>query len=400
MEKIKVGIIGCGGRGSANQECIMSMSDVDVVALCDLYLDKCEACAEENEAHYGKGHRPFITDDYHEILAMPDIDAVIICSAWESHVPIAIDSLRAGKATAMEVGGAYSVGDCFDLVRTWEETHTPFMFMENCCYDRLELMITSMVRNGVFGEIVHCSGAYAHDLRDEICFGKKYRHYRLRNYLGRNCENYPTHELGPIAKLLGINRGNRMVSLVSMGSKSVGLKDYCNKRKDEIDSELIGREWHQSDIVTTLIKCANGETIMLQLDTSLPRCYDRRFEVHGTNAVLQNYRVCIDGREEWRDTEEFDKYLPDCWNEMTEEGRQLGHGGMDGIEFREFFNCLKNGEEMPIDVYDAAAWMSISCLSEASIAQGGMPQAIPDFTHGAWLYRPLKDVVKFPKVDK
>ncbi len=398
--KLKIGIIGCGGRGRGNQFCIMSMDDIEVVALCDLYIDKCELCADDNENHYGKGHRPFITTNYKEILAMPEIDAVIICTAWESHIPIAIDCLRAGKPTAMEVGGAYSLSDCFDLVRTWEETKTPFMMLENCCFDKLELQVTAMVRAGLFGEIVHCAGAYAHDLRSEVGTGKEWRHYRLRNYINRNCENYPTHELGPIAKLLGINRGNRMVSLVSMASKAAGMKDYVKKHKDNIDPDLIDLDFMQGDVVTTIIKCAHGETIELQLDTSLPRIYNRKFTVHGTNALCENNRIVLDGEEVFHDTEEFNEYLPDCWAGMTEEGRRLGHGGMDGIEFRIFFDCVRSGEDMPIDVYDCASLMCISCLSEASIAQGGMPQAIPDFTHGAWLYRPLKDVIDLPKPEK
>ena len=49
---------------------------------------------------------------------------------------------------------------------------------------------------------------------------------------------------------------------------------------------------------------------------------------------------------------------------------------------------------MPIDVYDAAAWMSISALSAASIAAGGAPQAVPDFTGGRWVMREPRDVTE------
>ncbi len=55
---------------------------------------------------------------------------------------------------------------------------------------------------------------------------------------------------------------------------------------------------------------------------------------------------------------------------------------------------------MPIDVYDMAAWMSITPLSEQSVAHGGMPQAIPDFTRGKWILREPKDVVSFPNVEE
>ncbi len=395
-----MGIIGVGNRGRGLQFTLLAMDDVEVVVLCDEYLDKAEYAASENEERTGK--RPKVTTDYHEVLAMDDVDGVVVSTAWEPHVTIAIDAMKAGKPVCVEVGGAYSLNDCFNLVRTYEETKTPFMFLENCCFDETELWVTSMVRNGLYGEIVHCSGAYAHDLREEIIFGKENRHYRLRNYLNRNCENYPTHELGPIAKLLGINRGNRMVSLVSMASKAAGLEAFVKSRKDRVDPELQGKKFMQGDIVTTIIKCAHGETIQLRLDTSLPRVYDRAFTVHGTKGYSENKTMCLDGEERWRNMREdqFKKYLPDCWAMMTEEGKRLGHGGMDGIEFRLFVDCVRNGEEMPIDVYDAASWMCISCLTETSIAQGGMPQEIPDFTHGEWIRRPLKDVVPLPVIEE
>ena len=398
MEKIRMGFVGLGGRGRGNMHLCAGMPDVQITAVCDLYLDRAELSANECEERYGS--RPFLTTDYKELVVRDDVDAVIVTSSWEDHIPIAIAAMKQGKAVAIEVGGAYSLNDCFELVRVQEETQAPFMFLENCCFDETELLVTSLVRKGVYGEVVHCSGAYGHDLRTEIIYGKENRHYRLRNYMHRNCENYPTHELGPIAKLLGINRGNRMVSLVSMASKSAGLKTYVNDHKDRVDPELIGKEFAQGDIITTIIKCAHGETIHLRLDTTLPRTYDRDFTVHGTKAYSKNSSFVLDAKgEHTNNLRDYKKHLPTCWTDMTEEGRRLGHGGMDGIEFRVFIDCLKENKPMPIDVYDAAAWMCISCLSETSIAQGGMPQEIPDFTHGQWLIRPLEDVVEFPDIE-
>lgn len=399
MEKIRMGFVGMGARGMGNQRCVLTMPDVEVTAVCDLYPDRAELAADENEAVYGR--RPFTTTDYKELIKRDDVDAVIITSAWESHIPIAIDAMKAGKAVAMEVGGAYSVYDCHELVRVQEETGAPFMFLENCCFDQIELTATALARRGVFGEIVHCSGAYGHDLRKQIAFGEENRHYRLRNYTHRNCDNYPTHELGPIAKLLGINRGNRMVSLVSVASKSAGVKAYIDAHKDEVNPKLHGKDFMQGDVVTTIITCAHGQTIQLRLDTCLPRRYDREFTVHGTKAYSCNTELKLtdEDRSVIHSFNDLTHILPSCWTDMTDEGRALGHGGMDGIEFRVFVDCLKNGKPMPVDVYDAASWMCISCLSEASVAQGGMPQAIPDFTHGQWVIRPLEDVVEFPDVE-
>jgi hypothetical protein len=98
--------------------------------------------------------------------------------------------------------------------------------------------------------------------------------------------------------------------------------------------------------------------------------------------------------------EGYSEYLPDVWRNITDEEKTLGHGGMDYLEFRAFFDAILKGEEMPIDVYDMAAWMVITPLSEQSIAHGGMPQSIPDFTRGKWILREPKDVVSFPTVEK
>ncbi|MGN1062428.1 MAG: hypothetical protein ACI4RO_04795, partial [Candidatus Scatosoma sp.] len=94
--------------------------------------------------------------------------------------------------------------------------------------------------------------------------------------------------------------------------------------------------------------------------------------------------------------EDYNEYLPDVWRNITDEEKELGHGGMDYLEFKAFFKAVSDGGEMPIDVYDMAAWMAITPLSEQSIAHGGMPQAIPDFTRGKWMHRPTLDVTELP----
>ena len=407
-KKTRIAVVGLGGRGyHMMRDVLLAFEDVDVPAVCDLYPDRNERAAKLIEEK--KGYVPFTTTDYNEILARDDIDAVYVPSAWEYHVSIAIAAMKAGKPVAVEVGGAYSMDELFEMVRVHEETKVPFMFMENCCYNKEELLATAVVRSGKLGEIVHCSGAYAHDLRGEITGGNINRHYRLRNYKSRNCENYPTHELGPIAKLLNINRGNRMVSLVSVASKAAGLEQYVADHPEltEQDPTLKGMRFKQGDIVHTIITCQNGETILLKLDTTLPRSYSREFTVRGTKGYysMDTNAFFIDGMQEFwspvqgaRDIMDNAKnyeeeFLPDVWKNMSENAKKYGHGGMDAVMFRDFIECLNEGKEMPIDVYDAAAWMCITVLSEQSIAMGGAPQIIPDFTDGKWILRQPKDVM-------
>ncbi len=411
MKLIKVGVIGLGPRGRGLIASMLICKDVQVVALCDRYEDRIEKARERVEKMGGNTPKGYT--DYLELINDPEVEAVVIASSWDTHTDFAIASMKAGKYTAVEVAGAYDIEDCWMLVKTYEETKTPIMLLENCCFDEFELTSTAMARAGKFGRIVYCHGAYGHELLGEVLGGKIERHYRLDNYRLRNCENYPTHELGPIAKVLNINRGNKMLTLSSVATKAgVGLS-ACAKSEANPDPSLADTEFNQADIILTTITCANGEVITLKLDTTLPRYYSREFTLRGTKGLCEQnlgmYLFADEGdlHSEFESVNfvkghldnkaKFEEFKPEIWKNITPEQLKAGHGGMDTLEFEAFFKAIRNGEEMPIDVYDMAAWMVITPLSEQSIAMGGAPVSIPDFTRGKWMLRPSKDVVELPK---
>jgi hypothetical protein len=253
-----------------------------------------------------------------------------------------------------------------------------------------------------------------HDLRNEDLFCRitePVPHYRLTEYIHRNCEQYPTHELGPICKVLGINRGNRLMTLSSTASKSRGLSDYA-KRNLPADSIYANIDYKQGDIVNTVITCANGETILLTLDTTLPRpYYSRDFTVRGTRGMYTEERkvLFLDGMEENTENNEeemFAKYDHPLHAEYVRLGERGGHGGMDWLVCRAFIESVKNGTNTPIDAYDTVTLMSIATLSEMSIQQGGMPVNVPDFTNGKWYRREpavqskysLEEIIEDPSV--
>lgn len=412
MEKLKVGVVGLGGRGrGVMEQVLMKIEEVEIAAVCDVYEDRIEMAAATVKEQTGV--EPAKYTDYHELLKTPGLGAVLIFTSWETHTEIAIASMRAGIPVGSEVGCEFSLANCQNLVDTYEQTGTPYMFMENCCYGREELLATAMARKGLFGEVVHCAGAYAHDLRSEVAWGIENRHYRFKNYENRCCENYPTHELGPIARLLDINRGNRIVSVVSVASKAAGLAEYIRQQSEikEVPEYMKNTKWAQGDIVTTLLTCANGETIELRLDTTLPRFYNRDFTVRGTKGMYEQgtNSVFIDGvhpEEFWEPQDSYkallnnakeyeEEFLAPIWKNVTPEALAAGHGGMDYYVYRAFVDAVINKTPMPIDVYDGATWMAVGVLSEMSIQQGGTVQAMPDFTRGKWMTRQREDLVAF-----
>ena len=395
-ESARIGFIGVSGRGSGMLDLLLQVEGVTVPAVCDLIPERAERGIEIVEKRNEKAYPVHAYLDYKEMFEKEELDAVVIATTWITHAMIAIDAMNAGLHVGMEVGGAASVEECWEMVRTSLRTGKICMLLENCCYCRNEMAVFNMIRKGMFGEIVHMEGGYRHDLRDEICLGRENIHGRLYNFQNRNGELYPTHQIGPISKVLGINRGNRYVSLVSVASKSRGLNEWIGKNKGT-DYDLYGYDFAEGDVVTTILKCAHGETVTIYHDCCLPRPYSRNYVVQGTKGIFmeisdRNSLLAVEGlTESTHEWEHLDKHIDKLdhplWCKYTKDGIKAGHGGMDYLVLSAFVEAARDNLVPPIDVYDTATWMAITCLSEQSVAMGGHPVAFPDFTNGAWIDR-------------
>jgi hypothetical protein len=282
------------------------------------------------------------------------------------------------------------------------------MMLENVCYRRDVMAALNMVRKGLFGEIVHLQGGYQHDLQGILLndgkmppgkgveFGAKgysEAHWRTDHSVHRNGDLYPTHGIGPLAHYIDINRGNRFTTLCSFSSKARGLHNYIVKNggKDHPNAKI---KFKEGDVVTTSINCANGETILLQHDVSLPRPYSLGFRVQGTEGLWMdlNNGVYIEVKsaknDQWDDAQTwFDKYDHPLWARWSKETEGAGHGGMDYFVDNAFVESIKRKIPTPMDVYDAAVWSAITPLSEQSIELGNETVEFPDFTGGQWMYR-------------
>ncbi len=396
-EEIRVGFIGLNGRGSGMLGLLLQIEGIKVPAVCDLVPERAERGIGIVESAPECDYEVRSYLDYKELLDKEELDAVVICTTWISHLKIATDAMRKGLYAAVEVGGAASMDECWQLVRTAQVHNTHCMLLENCCYDRNEMALFNMIKKGLFGELIHLEGGYRHDLRDEIILGRENIHGRLYNFMNRNGELYPTHQLGPISKALGINRGNRFLTVSAIASKSRGLHQWIKDNKGE-EYDLFGTDFTCGDVVTTLIKCAHGETIQLNHDCCVPRPYSRDYMIEGTKGVYMETfegdagKIYLEGlaekRHNWDDFKPWrDKYEHPLWKEYSASGIKAGHGGMDYLVLSAFVESVKLQKTPPIDTYDTAAWMAVTCLSEQSVAMGGMPVPVPDFTDGYFIDR-------------
>jgi predicted dehydrogenase len=399
---VRLGIIGLGVRTEVLLASLFAIEGVETVAVCDV-REAAVAKILGIFARHGKP-APAVFPDYRRLLEQKPVDAVLAPTSWNSHLPIATDALQAGKYAAIEVGGASSTEELWRLVRAAEVTGLSCMMLENCCYARNELMVMNMVRRGLFGELIHCAGGYEHDLREFACMVEQGYERSIHNRF-RNGDIYPTHQLGPIAKILDINRGNRFLSLTSTASKSRGMQ-LATRRHYGAGTPFGDIAFNMGDIVTTVIKCANGETVTLTHGIALPRPYSRNGRVQGTRGIwLEDANgIYIDGvspsneeidvagnpytTHKWDPVDSFyEQYDHPIWQAYRRQPLVGGHGGLDSLALRAFLDAVRNRTETPIDVYDVAAWMSVTCLSEQSIALGSQPVAIPDFTDGKWITR-------------
>lgn len=407
--KVRIGFIGVGLRGQSHLEMALRRKDVEVVAICDvdeIMLQMSNGILKKYSSFMPKVY----TGDnysYRKLLEAKNIDAVIIATPWEWHAPMVLDALSAGiKYVGTEVILGITLQEHWDVVKAAEYNKANVMMMENVCYRRDVMAALNMVRQGIFGELVHLQGGYQHDLRGikfnngtpsgaGVEFGPtafSEARWRTNHSVHRNADLYPTHGIGPIAMMTDINRGNRFQSLCSFSTKSLGLHNYIVKTAGA-DHPNAKVKFRLGDVVTTNIKCVNGETILLQHDTNLPRPYSLGFRVQGTNGLWMDVSksVYIEGvskEDEW-DNEKpwFDKYDHPLWKRWSQNAEGAGHGGMDFFVFNAFIEAVKRNAPTPLDVYDAAAWSAITPLSETSIELGNQTVDFPDFTGGQWMYR-------------
>lgn len=405
--KVKIGIIGVGLRGQNHLDLALRRKDVDVVAICDIDERMLQMSVDIIKRFDKPLPKIFKGDPYawKKLLELKEIDGIIIATPWEWHASMCIAGLDAGKYVGTEVCLGITLQDHWDVVKACERNKGNLMMLENVCYRRDVMAVLNMVRQGIFGELIHMQAGYQHDLRNVkfndgkkaygggVEFGEKAfseARWRTNHSVNRNGDLYPTHGVGPVAEMLSINHGNRFLSLNSFSTKSRGLHNHIvqNGGADHPNSKV---EFKLGDVVTTQIRCANGETVLLQHDTNLPRPYSLGFRVQGTKGLWMdvNRSIYIEGtsakHDQWEDAKSYlEKYDHPLWRRWSKDTEGAGHGGMDFFVLHAFIESVKRRTKTPMDVYDAAAWSAITPLSEQSIELGNQTVEFPDFTSGAW----------------
>jgi len=390
---VHIGMAAVGNRGRSLLDIILAMPGIKVPAVCDINLENLglaksmvEKAGQKKCEGYSNG-----PEDFKRLMDRDDLDAVIIASPWELHTPMAVYAMKAGKYAAVEVPAAITFEQCWELVDTHESTKVPCMMLENWSFRRDNLAVLNIIRQGLFGEIVHCHCAHSHDCIDHWFFDPQGNMRWGGEYLvKRNADQYPTHSLGPVVSWMNLGCGDYFDYLTSTASNQWGITNYFT-RKFGPDHPNAKRHYAQGDIVTSVVRTRNGKTIVINYDMQLPRPYDNRWMIQGTEGIYNEQREALYIKNvspkyhEWEPFAPYqEKYDHSWWKAMQGSAGEAAHGGTDYLELEQFVKAVREKSQTPLDVYDSVLMSSIIPLSEKSIAGGSMRVECPDFTRGKW----------------
>ena len=421
IDNIKAAFIGVGARGTGHAKQIASINGTEVVAICDLYKDLAER-SKNNCTEIGKGQRHKniklyygSENDWMSMLDEVKPDIVFISTNWNTHAPMAIESMKKNVHAFVEVPIATTIEDMWKIIDTSEKTKKHCMMMENVNYGRDELMFLNMCRKGLIGDFLHAEASYIHSLRFQMDEQKRGTgSWRTYHYANGKGNLYPTHGLGPVAQYMNLSRQDDNFSkLVSYSSPALGRKLYANKKypKDHKWNKL---NFKNGDINTSLIKTELGRTIMVQWDETSPRPYSRHNLIQGTQGTLAGFptRVAFDNESNIKNNisdesvdyhswiqgksleKLYEKYDHPLYIRLGNLAKKMGgHGGMDFIMRYRIIECLREGLPLDQNVYEGCFWSAVGPLSGKSVKEEGSPQKFPDFTRGNWKSTKPLDII-------
>lgn len=400
LENVRVGITGVGNRGSGTVRRLASIEGIEIKSINDLEENRVEAAIESiSKSHSPDGYSGG-EDDWKRMCERDDIDLIAIATPWHLHTKQAVYAMEHNKHVYVELPAAKTIEECWQLVETSERTRKHCVQMSASCHYGIQATVLNMVRNGIFGKIIHGEGAYIHDLMNRYNFSKTMYHnlWRLNENIGRNGNLYPQHGLVPVAQMMDLNYGDQMDYMVSMSSNDFMMEERAQElaSEDEFWEPYVDRNY-RGNINTSIIRTYKGRTIMLQHDVTTPRPAVRFDLISGTKGTFKARpgRVGFSYNDGWIPEKEFNELIEENTPKITRQFEELVNRAQEGREAEHSYaqvnatdwrliDCLRNGLPVEMDVYDAALTSAVAPLSEWSVANRSNSVNVPDFTNGAW----------------
>lgn len=354
---LRVGISGAS-RGSGYIFAIRSAVGRAVLhAVHDPIAENRQRFASE----YGAGHE---VETFEELVERCDI--VIVASPQQHHAPQAAYALQHGRHVLSEVPAVVSAEQANTLLEAARQSKSVYMLSENYCYTRENLVVSGMVRAGLFGELYYGESEYVHEMKDFHTTPAGTPTWRYHWQVGRNAHTYPTHSLGPLLTWF-----DDRITAVSC----IGTGRHTDPEHPIDDTVVLSARTHKG----ALLK------VRLDLLSNRPGLLDF-YALQGTGGAYeaarakgQSPRVYIEGTSKHDAWESLDAFTADFLPEryaIPPEG--AGHWGADAWPFLDFLTAVETSTTPPLDIYRALEMSLPTIASEQSIAQNGAWIHVPD----------------------
>ena len=359
--KLKVGIVGAP-RGQSFIRSFQAIEETDVIAICDLNIDVVEEVA--SQFNIGQKYTDF------EKMVQSDLDIVVVSTPMPLHAPQSTLALQEGKHVISEVPAATDLQQCWELVKSVENSKKKYMMAENYVYTKPNILIRELAMQGLFGDIYFGEGQYLHELKSLNEITK----WRRKWQTGRNGCTYSTHSLGPVLQWFD----DRVCTVSCFGSGH-----------HYEDSE--GKQYENEDTISMICKTTRGGLVEIRVDMLSDRpALGQYYSLQGTKGCYEAARGLGDqpkiwlaehsDQVVWQSLSDFEEqYMPEIWRNPSMEALQAGHGGGDYLEVREFVDSIVNDTKSPIDIYESLDMTVPGLVSEVSINRESIPVEVPDF---------------------
>ena len=352
---VKIGVVGMR-RGRQIADSMIGEASMQLRAICDMEPKRLEDAKKHFEQE--KGVKDLLCfDDFHEFL-LSDVDAVVIASGVNVHVPMVVQALDAGKHVLSEIPAVNTIEEAKILKEaTGRHPELKYMAGENCCFWRFVEEWKKIIEKGLIGEPVIIEAEYLHsEYNSEEKWELTHNPDGTPNWrVYLNAIQYLTHELGPILYMLG---DDRCVS-VSCFSPDFETIPYKVGKSNEM----------------AVFKTAKGVIIKIFIGFGVHVGFDHNFTIYGTKGSLETDRnkMVTDAHTYARfyDLVKEKIELPISTRYPGE--KDDGHGGCDTQMMKSFAKCIIEDMKPPIDV-DMGIQMSIAGLyAQESVEKGSIP---------------------------
>ncbi|WP_246608920.1 Gfo/Idh/MocA family protein [Paenibacillus agaridevorans] len=374
--KVRLGVIGLGPRGVYIAQLYARHPDCEIVALCDRVGPTVEQAAVALKSSANR------YTDFERMIREEKPDAVLIASPPDEQVDIACYAMEQGVHVTTEVPAAYTMEQCWKLVRTVEKTGAKYQLSEQTRYWGFIDEWRRMAERGDFGQILFAEGEYFHygewDYYIDPQTGERFYGNALppegreveatwRNKRFYNPIYYLPHTLSPLLKITG----GRVTKVSCMGTRP---------RSYYVDN------YEARDIEVALMHTSTDTVLRVAAGFTSP---------HGPRKETGFHWYQVKGTEQTAEWARTENDSPRLWTAADRQWREMdwstnvrdvsdfikasGHGSSDGWPVVNFLRAIREDKPIDMDVYKAVETAAPAILAAESSNRGGILLEVPDF---------------------